>query len=162
MSMINKTFAAVTLAAIAATLLLTATVSAEEPPPQSSDARYSFHKVADGYVRLDTQTGAVALCNRQPVGWACVTAPEDRVVLEHEIERLRAENAALKQALLAHGLPLPHGATAEQPAAGDDNTVTLRLPSNADVDRVIAFIGRVWHDFIEAIDNAQNQAPHKS
>jgi hypothetical protein len=161
--MISKTFAAITLAAIAATLVLTATVPAEEAlPPQSGDARYSFHKVTDGYVRLDAQTGALALCNRQPVGWACVTAPEDRVVLENEIERLRKENAALKQALLAHGLQLPRGATAEQPVDGDDNTVTLRLPSNADVDRVIAFIGRVWHDFIAAIANAQNQAPHKS
>jgi hypothetical protein len=160
MSMINKTFAAIT-----ATLVLTATVpvpAEETPPPQSGDARYSFHKVADGYVRLDTQTGAVALCSRQTVGWACVTAPEDRAVLEHEIERLREENAALKQALLAHGLPLPRGATAEPPADNNGDSITLRLPSNADVDRVIAFIGRVWHDLIEAIANAQNQAPHRS
>jgi hypothetical protein len=157
MSMINKTFAA-----IAATVVLTATVSADETPPQGGDARYSFHKVADGYVRLDAQTGAVALCSRQPVGWACVTAPEDRTVLEHEIERLHQENAALKQALLSHGLPLPRGATAEPPADDNGDSVTLRLPSNADVDRFIAFIGRVWHDFVEAIGNAQNQAPHKS
>jgi hypothetical protein len=141
---------------------LTAPVPAEEPPPHSGEARYAFHKVADGYVRLDTQTGAVALCNRQPVGWACVTAPEDRAVLENEIERLHEENAALKQALLSRGLPLPRGATAEPPAGDDSNSITLRLPSNADVDRVIAFIGQVWHDLIAAIANAQNQVPHKS
>jgi hypothetical protein len=160
MSMINKTFAIIITAALA--LTATVPVPAEEAPPQSGDAHYSFHKVADGYVRLNTQTGAVALCSRQPVGWACMTAPEDRTVLEHEIERLHEENAALKQALLSHGLQLPRGATPEHPAEGDGNTVTLRLPSNADVDRVIAFIGRVWHDLIEAIANAQNQAPHKS
>ena len=160
--MINRTVAVVTFAFLTATLVLTATVSAEETPPPSSDARFSFHKVADGYVRLDTQTGAVALCNRQPVGWACVTAPEDRTVLEHEIERLRQENAALKQALLSHGVPLPRGVTAEPPADNNGDSVTLRLPSNADVDRFIAFIGRVWRDLVEAIGNAQSQAPHKS
>ena len=40
-------------------------------------------------MRLDTQTGQVALCGRQTVGWACLAAPEDRTVLENEIARLR-------------------------------------------------------------------------
>jgi hypothetical protein len=157
MSMINKT-----LAAIVATLVLTATVPAEETPaPPSGEARYSFHKVADGYVRLDTVTGAVALCSRQPVGWACVAAPEDRVVLENEIERLHRENAALKQALLSRGLTLPPGATPE-PADDNSDSITLRLPNNADLDHFVAFIGRVWHRLVEAIANAQNQVLHKS
>jgi hypothetical protein len=30
-------------------------------PPDSQGARYSFSKVTDGFVRLDTQTGEVAL-----------------------------------------------------------------------------------------------------
>jgi hypothetical protein len=158
MSMINKTFVA-----IVAILVLTATASAEEtPPPQSGEAHYSFHKVADGYVRLDTQTGVVALCNRQPVGWACVAAPEDRAVLEDEIERLRKENAALKQALLSHGLPLPTGTMPEPSADDNSDSITLRLPNNADLNHFMAFIGRVWHGLVEAIDNAQNQVLHKS
>jgi hypothetical protein len=158
MSMMNKTFAA-----IVATLFLTSAVAADEtPPPHSGDARYSFHKVADGYVRLDMQTGAVALCSRQPVGWACVAAPEDRAVLENEIERLQKENAALKQTLLSHGLPLPPGAMPQPPTDDSGNSVTLRLPNNADLDRVMAFIGRVWHGLVAAIANAQNQVLHKS
>jgi hypothetical protein len=158
MSMISKTFAAVV-----ATLALTTTVPAEETPPlQSDEAHYSFHKVADGYVRLDTQTGAVALCSRQPVGWACVAAPEDRTVLENEIERLHKENAALKQALLSHGLPLPPGAVSEPSSDDNSNSITLRLPNNADLNHFMAFIGRVWHGLVEAIANAQNQVLHKS
>lgn len=161
MSKIGRVFAAV--AGVAATLLLTATVPAEEPGPSPGGAaRYSFHKVADGFVRLDTATGAVALCSQRPVGWACVAAPEDRTAFENEIARLRKENAALKQALLSRGLPLPPGTMPEaQPGDGGDSVI-LRLPNNADLDRVMAFIGRVWHSLVEAVGNAQNALLHKS
>lgn len=154
--MINKT-----IAAVAATLVLTATVPAEETSPQSGEGRYSFHKMADGFMRLDTQTGAVALCSRQPVGWACVAAPEDRAVLENEIERLSKENAALKQALLSRGLPLPPGALPEPVPNDNGDSITVRLPNNADLDRFMTFIRRVWHGLVEAIAHAQDQVMHK-
>ncbi len=70
-------------------------------------------------MRLDTQTGEVALCSQHAVGWACEAAPEDRAVLENEIARLRSENAALKKEILARGLPLPPGATPEPPVAAN-------------------------------------------
>jgi hypothetical protein len=148
-------------AAVIAVLVLTAPAAVGETPPLG-EARYSFHKVADGFVRLDRETGEVALCGSQPVGWACVTAPEDRAVLENEIARLRRDNAALKQELLAHGLTLPPG-TAPEPAASDGGPqVTLRLPDSADIDRLVTFAGRLWRQFLDAIADAQNQMQHKS
>lgn len=150
------------LAAIVSTLLLTATVPAEDTGPQSGGARYSFHKVADGFLRLDAQTGAVALCSQQPVGWACLVTPEDRAAFENEIARLRRENAALKQTLKSHGLPLPPVTMPGPQAADHGDRVILRLPDNADLDRAIAFIGRVWHSLVAAIANAQNQLLRKS
>jgi hypothetical protein len=82
------------LAAVFAGLVLTASTANGDTPPPLSEARYSFHKVAGGFLRLDTQTGEVALCGRQPVGWACVAAPEDRAVLENEITRLRRDRSS--------------------------------------------------------------------
>src|SRR5580658_8651134 len=89
---------------------------ADPTTPDTAGGRYMFEKQPDaqgqdhvGYLRLDTQTGEVALCSQRSVGWACEAAPEDRAVLENEIARLRAENAALKKEVLSRGLPLPAG-----------------------------------------------------
>ncbi len=123
--------------------------------------RYSFSKVADGFLRLDTQTGEVALCSRQTVGWACLAAPEDRAVLENEIARLRRENGALKNELVSRGLPLPPGIMPE-PSNDGGRDLTWRLPGNADVDRVVTFVGRMWHRLVEAIAHAQDQVLHRS
>jgi hypothetical protein len=135
---------------------------ADDPPTDSAGGRYSFAKQADGqgisYLRLDTQTGEVSLCSRKPVGFACEAAPEDRAVLENEIARLQRENAELKKDLLSRGLPLPPGAM--PPLAQDGGTV--RLPSDADIDRVVDFAGRVWHRFIDAVARAQKQILNKS
>ena len=120
----------------------------------------------ESYLRLDTQTGEVSLCGQKAVGWACEAAPEDRAVLENEIARLRAENGALKKDLLSRGLPLPPGAMAEPPAAHNDQPQNgepgLRLPSDADIDRMVAFVDRVWHRFVDAINRAQKQMLNKS
>ena len=156
--MIGKGFAVVIAA-----LALTATACAEDAGPDNAgESRYSFHKVDEGFIRLDMQTGEVALCGRQTVGWACVAAPEDRAVLENEIARLQKENAALKQALLSHDLPLPSGAPSEPAPNTDDKHLTLRLPTTDDIDRMVSFVGHVWQRFVEAIANAQNQVLHKS
>jgi hypothetical protein len=148
----------ITIAVAAAVLIGPA--RADEPAPDSEGGRYVFSKQANGYLRLDTQSGAVALCSEQPVGWTCQAAPEDRAMFEREIARLQNENAALKRALLAHGLSLPPGVAPDTATAQNDST--LRLPSDADIDRAIAFVGQVWQRFIEAIARAQKQVFNKS
>jgi hypothetical protein len=148
----------ITIAVAAAVLI--GPVRADEAAPDNEGGRYVFSKQANGYLRLDTQSGAVALCGEQPVGWTCQAAPEDRAVFEHEIARLQNENAALKRTLLAHGLSLPSGVAPD--AATTQNDSTLRLPSDADIDRAIAFVGQVWQRFIDAIARAQKQVFNKS
>ncbi|HTZ03055.1 MAG TPA: hypothetical protein VMC05_12045 [Xanthobacteraceae bacterium] len=156
-----------TLAAAAGTVWLVAMTmppAAAETAPDTAGGRYMFEKQAGpqgaGYIRLDTQTGEVALCSQRTIGWACETAPDDRTVLENEIARLRAENGALKKELLARGLPLPPGANPEQPA--QSNQIVVPLPSNADLDRMVAMVGQAWHRFVEAIQQAQKQVFNKS
>jgi hypothetical protein len=138
-------------------------------PPDDAGGRYMFEpqSAAQGsaqgsaYVRLDTKTGEVALCSQHAIGWACEVAPEDRAVLEGEIVRLRAENGALKKELRSRGLSLPPGDTAEAPVA-PTNQIVVPLPSNADVDRMVAMVGQVWHRFVAAIEQAQQQVFNKS
>jgi len=169
--MILKTMSLTLLAAGVAALLLAAPVlpqnaSGQDVTPDTNGGRYIFSKQADGFVRLDTQTGEVALCSQKAVRLACEAAPEDRAVWENEIARLRSENAALKKEILSRGLPLPPGAMPEPPEAqnsGPQNAgSTLRLPSDADINRMIAFADRVWHRLVEALERAQKQVLNKS
>lgn len=151
------------LAVVVAGFCLLTPVFADDAPPGEGAARYTFNTVADGVLRLDTQTGEVSLCSQHAVGWACVIAPEDRAALEDEIARLRRENGALKKAMLAHGLPLPEGAAPQaQTETTQNHELTLRLPSDAEVDRFTAYVGRVWHRLVEAIAQAKKQVLDKS
>jgi len=140
---------------------LIAPALADDATPDSGGGRYTFSKVAEGFLRLDTQTGEVAVCSQRTVGWACQAVPEDRAVLENEIARLRKENAALKKDMLARGLPLPSGAMPEPPSVRNGDRLP-RLGSNPDVDRMVALVGRMWHQLVDAIVRAQKQVLNKS
>jgi hypothetical protein len=144
-----------------AAVCLSAPAFADDATPDTNGGRYTLNKVTDGFVRLDKQTGEVALCSQRTVGWACQAAPEDRAAFESEIARLRGENAALKQALLSHGLPLPSGAVPER-SGTHDNDITIRLPDDADIDRAVAYVGRLWNRFVDAVNRAQKQMLNKS
>jgi hypothetical protein len=148
------------VAAVVAAAILAGPARADEATPDTEGGRYVFSKQANGFLRLDTQSGAVALCGEQSVGWTCQAAPEDRALFESEIARLQNENAALKKIILAHGLSLPPGAAPEAPAA--QNESSPRLPSDADIDRAIAFVGKVWQRFIDAVTRAEKQIFNKS
>jgi hypothetical protein len=148
-----------------AALCLTVPAVADDATPDSQGGRYIFNKQADGFVRLDSQTGEVALCSLKTLGWACEAAPEDRVLLENEIARLRSDNATLKKAILSRGLPLPPGIMPEplaQNDAAENSDLGMRLPSDADIDRAVAFVGHVWRRFVEAVERAQKQVLNKS
>jgi hypothetical protein len=148
------------IAVFIAGFCLLAAARADEPTLDNAGGRYSFSKAADGFVRLDMQSGEVALCSQRSVGWTCQAAPEDRAVLENEIVRLRGENAALKKDILDRGVPLPGGAQPEAPVAADGG----RLPAGvkSDLHRAVAFVGRVWHRLVEAIAQVEKQALNKS
>jgi hypothetical protein len=146
-------------AAVVAVLCLMAPALADDETPDNDHGRYSFSKIADGVLRLDMQTGEVSVCNQRAVGWACQAAPDDRVVLENEIARLRTENAALKKDMLAHGLTLPSAATPEPPTppVAREGEGAPQLGDNSDVDRMVAIAERWWHRFVDAIARAQKQ-----
>ncbi|HEY9361208.1 MAG TPA: hypothetical protein VIQ50_12290 [Xanthobacteraceae bacterium] len=116
--------------------------------PQTDDRRYTFNRVDDGYLRLDGRTGQVSLCLQRPAGWACQAVPDERTALEAEIARLQAENAAIKKELIARNLPLPGTIKPEAPAASPDDP-RLQLPNDADLNKVMNFVEKVWRRLLE-------------
>jgi hypothetical protein len=120
--------------------------------PGGEDGRYSFNRVPDGYLRLDTRTGQVALCSRRQVGWACQLVPDDRIVLDNEIMRLQTENGALKKLLLEHDIALPRGITAPKP----DNSADARQPERSSIDRVMSAVSASWRRLVDWIASMRN------
>ncbi len=147
-------------------LSVAGTAGAQSQAQDSEDGRYSFHRVEDGFLRLDTRTGQVSLCGRKTVGWGCEMVPDERTALENEIARLQNDNVALKKDMLARGLPLP-GAVREEPKSEskieqkpDAPTARrtepdIRLPDAADLERMRVFFDRFWRRLVEMITNLQ-------
>ncbi|HLL26065.1 MAG TPA: hypothetical protein VKT73_00230 [Xanthobacteraceae bacterium] len=111
--------------------------------PESENGRYTMSPVADGVLRLDTRTGQVSLCRQKGDGWTCEATADDRAAYEKEIARLQERVASLEAEL------------GRRPG-GD-----LKLPSDADVDRVMKFFEGVFRRFMGMIENLQRENEQK-
>ena len=139
------------MATIASAALLSA---AHAQPADADERRFQFNQVADGYLRLDLKTGEVSLCARRSSGWSCLAVPDDRAALDAEIARLQGENANLKKTLLDGGLPLPGGVTALPPPVAEGGGV-LKLPSDADINRAMAVMEKMWRRMVDMVQGLQ-------
>lgn len=144
--------------------------SAGDRRPAAEEHRYSFHRVRDDVLRLDSRTGEVTQCGWNATGWSCKAVPDERAALESEIARLQRENAALKSSLLTRGLDLPSGVKPDAPAA-KENAPTAKAPeaapapkspNAADLDRAIAFVKDVWRRLVEMMVDLQRDIQRKS
>lgn len=108
-----------------------AAAQAPAPGPASVEGRFVLRETPDGLLRMDTRTGTMSLCTRQGGAFTCRLVADDRAALDQEIERLRAENEALKRG----------GATALARPAPDPG---MTLPSDAEVDRALSLAERIW------------------
>src|ERR1700759_5578240 len=73
--------------------------AAADSAPDPENGRYTLSQTADGFVRLDTRTGAVSTCSNSGNGWACYLVPDERAALDAEIGRLQDDNEKLKTQL---------------------------------------------------------------
>jgi hypothetical protein len=143
--------------------------AAADSPPDTENGRYTLSQTAEGFVRLDTRTGAVSSCSNNGNGWACYAVPDERKAMDDAIGRLQAENERLK-AQLASRDPASAGKTDEAlpkadkpaaPKAESERRIEIPLPSDADVDRVMSFLERAWRRLIDMANRVQRDASGK-
>lgn len=106
-----------------AALTFAAPALAQDAATPGEPGRYTMSQTPDGFLRLDTRTGAVALCTTSGGLATCRGAPEERGALEAEIARLSKENADLKTKL----------------AARAGGARSLDLPKDEDMDKALTF-----------------------
>jgi hypothetical protein len=151
-------------------LLLTAMplpAAAQSNAPETDNGRYSLTPIDDGFLRLDTRTGRVSVCARRAMGWSCHPVPDERSALEEEIARLQRDNAALKKDMLARGITPPGAPTAQAPTQvpapapapvpGQAEKPTLKVPSDAELDRAMAVMERMWKRLVEMVQRWQRE-----
>lgn len=100
--------------------------------------RFVLRDSPEGLLRMDTRSGQISICARQGGNFACRLVPDDRAALGEEIDRLKAENEALRRG----------GATALARPAPDQRQ---QLPSDAEVDRALSIAERVWRRLLGLI-----------
>lgn len=146
---------------VAGSALVMPLAAAQSGQLENEDARFTFHRADDGYLRLDGHSGQVSICVRRPAGWLCQAVPDERVALEAEISRLQADNAALKKELLSHDLSLPAGIRPEpQPSKVEEPRP--QPPNDAQVKRVMSFIEKVWQRLVEMVVSVQRDIMKKT
>ncbi len=134
--------------ALAAVLVAMAIAHAEAASPDPENGRYTFKDVADGILRLDSRSGQVSLCSKRGAGWVCQAVPDERSALDSEIARLERENAALKQRL--------SGSEPRKPLDRD-----LALPSDAEIDRMMSVVERMWRRLVDMVQGMQKEQIEK-
>ena len=122
------------------------------------DGRFSMTATDDGFLRLDSQTGAVALCARSASGWTCRPGEDDQLATQEKLASLSKENSELKSeiedlrrtldAQLAEGTPSGVG----KPA--------FKLPSDQDIDKLMSVLEKMVRRFKGMVEDLkENREP---
>ncbi len=106
-----------------------------------------------GFVRLDTQTGVMALCKKANSGWSCNDMPDTSRKLTDEIASLKTENNALKGEIQAmeetFGLndPAAPGKQSQNGGAPAPVPPKFKLPTEQEVDKALDYVERMLKKF---------------
>lgn len=117
-----------------------------------------------GFVRLDTETGQMALCQRRDAEWSCRDMAEPGRGLGQEVERLRAENQRLKsemcemEDILLGDKRAEAGRGRDGRDGGGRGGFELKLPSEQDIDNAMSYAQRMLRKFREKLRELEADA----
>jgi len=111
-----------------------------------------------GFVRLDTETGAMSLCARRDAQWSCSEMADAGRDARLEASRLRAENEQLRAEIRRLEERLQSGAGAGVPPDPRGRPRDrLQLPSEEDVDRAITYLQRMYRKFRDKLKEFEDE-----
>ena len=96
--------------------------------------RYRLEKSANGYVRMDTQTGAMSICEERSGQLVCKMAADERAAFQHEVDRLQTSLKAL-----------------DERVAKLENSLSATLPSEEEFNKTMSYMERFLRGFIDIV-----------
>ncbi len=115
------------LTALLLTPLLTGGAEAQE-------ARYRLEKSGSGYVRMDTATGEMSVCEERSGQLVCKLAADERSAFEDDVDRLEDRIRALDERIAR---------LETSPAAERDS-----LPTEEEFEKTMGYMERFFRSFI--------------
>ncbi len=129
---------------------------------ETGDGRFTMSPVDDGFVRLDKQTGAMALCTKKDAGWSCIPMEDDQRDLRDEVDRLKAQNEDLQKEVRRLEDTFVTGKLDDDrpggaPGAGNGGPPgglpKLQLPSEEEVDQAVDYLESMIRKFRERFED---------
>ncbi|TGP20577.1 MULTISPECIES: hypothetical protein [unclassified Mesorhizobium] len=106
--------------------------------------RYRLEKSANGYVRMDTQTGAMSICEERSGQLVCKMAADERAAFQDEIDRLQGSVKALD----------------ERVAKLEDSLsarLESQLPSEEDFNKTMSYMERFFRSFMDIVKDMDKE-----
>lgn len=128
-------------------LLASVTFSAEA----EEAGRYKLEKSGTGYVRMDTQTGEMSICEERGGQLVCKLAADERAAFQDELDRLQSKLTGLEQRLAA---------VENNPVLKPQNL----LPTEEEFQRSLGYMERFFRKFLDIVRDmdTQNATPEKT
>lgn len=108
--------------------------------------RYRLEKTETGFVRMDTQTGAMSTCTEKGGQLICRMAADERTAFQDEIDRLQDRVKGL-----------------DERVAKLENSLSQRLesslPSEEDFDRTMSYMERFFRRFMDIVRDLDRPEP---
>ena len=124
--------------------------------------RYTMHKVDDGFLRLDTQTGAVAYCKNNE-DWMCKPVEDTTAEYREKIAQLEQESAGLQRKIKLLEELIVKRANEKEPAGlsgSGKGTSGLQLPSEQEIDEALDYFEnllRKFQDRLKRLEQGKSQ-----
>jgi len=126
-------------------LILFATLAfAAAPAAAQDEGRYRLEKTPDGYVRMDTQTGEMSLCEMRGGQLVCKLAADERSALQDEIDRLSTRLGGLEERLAK---------VEESPILKPENL----LPSEEEFQRSLGMMEQFFRKFMGIVKDMDKE-----
>jgi hypothetical protein len=123
--------------------------------PQERQGRYVMSPADNGFARLDTETGDMAVCTRKDGKWACEPMDDEAQRMRAQIDQLTAENRDLKAEV--DRLDKQAGGEGERSGALGRPGRKLDLPSEQDVDKAFDYVEGMIRKFRDRLKDLDHQ-----
>ncbi|MBD0413235.1 hypothetical protein [Oryzicola mucosus] len=112
----------------------------------AQEQRYQLEKTENGYVRMDTRTGEMSICEEKSAQLVCRVAADERTAMQDEVDRLRGDVSALHDRVIK----LENSLSAR---------LESKLPSDEEFEKTMGYMERFFRSFMGIVKEQEADKP---